>query len=293
MARITGTAPAVLVLTVLALGALAPAAAAPAQAGALCTMVIESASRAVLLEEGDCAVRVTPASTFKVPLAAIGYEEGVLSDAHAPVWTWAKGEVDWGGDPWRGDVDPMHWMDYSVVWYSQRMARQLGHAVLEQRTRALGFGNADFSGDPGQDNGLERAWIASSLTVSAREQALFLTGLLNRTLPLSEGAQAQAEALLPAHDAGEGWTLTGKPGGAYPRRADGSFDRSRGFGWFVGWAEAKGEENGRRLVFVRLVQDETRERGSPGRRARAAFLEEWPAIAKRLPADGPPLSGKD
>ena len=293
MARITGTAPAVLVLTVLALGALAPAAAAPAQAGALCTMVIESASRAVLLEEGDCAVRVTPASTFKVPLAAIGYEEGVLSDAHAPVWTWAKGEVDWGGDPWRGDVDPMHWMDYSVVWYSQRMARQLGHAVLEQRTRALGFGNADFSGDPGQDNGLERAWIASSLTVSAREQALFLTGLLNRTLPLSEGAQAQAEALLPAHDAGEGWTLTGKPGGAYPQRADGSFDRSRGFGWFGGGAGATGAAPGRRLVSVRLVQDEPRERGSPGRRARAAFLEEWPAIAKRLPADGPPLSGKD
>ena len=80
----------------------------------------------------------------------------------------------------------MHWMEYSVVWYSQRMARQLGRPVLEERTRALGFGNADFSGDPGKDNGLERAWIASSLTVSAREQALFLTGLLNRTLPLSE-----------------------------------------------------------------------------------------------------------
>ncbi|QGZ33378.1 penicillin-binding transpeptidase domain-containing protein [Stappia indica] len=284
MARITGAAFAVLVPVM-------GAAAAPAQAGVLCTMVIESQTRSVLLEEGDCAARVTPASTFKVPLAAIGYEEGVLDGAHSPVWTWARGEVDWGGDAWRGDVDPLHWMEHSVVWYSQRMARQLGRAVLEQRTSALGFGNADFSGDPGEDNGLERAWIASSLTVSGREQALFLTKLVNRTLPLSERAQAQAEALLPAHEAGAGWTLTGKPGGAYPRRADGSFDRSRGYGWFVGWAEAKGAGEGRRLVFVRLVQDETRKRGSPGRRARAAFLKEWPAIAKRLPAGGPPLSG--
>lgn len=288
MARITGGA-----LAILVLGTLAPGGAAPAQAGVMCTMVIESASRSVLLEEGDCTRRVTPASTFKVPLAAIGYEEGVLSGPHSPVWTWARGEVDWGGDPWRGDVDPMHWMKHSVVWYSQRMTRKLGRPLLEQRTSALGFGNADFSGDPGEDNGLERAWIASSMMVSAREQALFLTGLLNRTLPLSESAQAQAEALLPALEAGEGWTLTGKTGGAYPRLADGSFDRSRGFGWFVGWAEAKGSSEGQRLVFVRLVQDETRQRGSPGRRARAAFLEEWPAIAKRLPADGPPLSGKN
>ncbi|WP_249689955.1 penicillin-binding transpeptidase domain-containing protein [Stappia sp. WLB 29] len=286
MARITGAALAVLVPVM-------GAAAAPAQAGVLCTMVIESQTRSVLLEEGDCAARVTPASTFKVPLAAIGYEEGVLDGAHSPVWTWARGEVDWGGDAWRGDVDPSHWMEHSVVWYSQRMARQLGRAVLERHTSALGFGNADFSGDPGEDNGLERAWIASSLTVSGREQALFLTKLLNRTLPLSQSAQAQAEALLPAHEAGAGWMLTGKPGGAYPRRADGSFDRSRGYGWFVGWAEAKGEGEGRRLVFVRLVQDETRERGSPGRRARAAFLKEWPAIAKRLPTGGPPLSGNN
>lgn len=283
MIRITGAALAVVVPVM-------GAAAAPAQAGILCTMVIESQTRSVLLEEGDCTRRVTPASTFKVPLAAIGYEEGVLDGAHSPVWTFAKGEVDWGGDAWRGDVDPLHWMKHSVVWYSQRMARQLGRPVLEERTRALGFGNADFSGDPGKDNGLERAWIASSLTVSGREQALFLTRLLNRTLPLSERAQAETEVLLESLPVDADWTLRGKTGGAYPRRADGSFDRSRGYGWFVGWAEAKGAGEGARLVFVRLVQDETRQRGSPGRRARAAFLKEWPAIAKRLPTGGPPLS---
>ena len=43
-------------------------------------MVIESASRAALPEAGECTRRVTPTSSFKVPLAAIGYEEGVSGD---------------------------------------------------------------------------------------------------------------------------------------------------------------------------------------------------------------------
>ncbi|CAN0473180.1 unnamed protein product, partial [Scytosiphon promiscuus] len=247
-----------------------------------CTLVIDSDGDTRLVEAGDCDSRVTPASTFKVALAAIGFEESILAGPHAPVWTHARGEVDWGGDPWRGDVDPAWWMKYSVVWYSQRVARQLGAARLEERARALGYGNADFSGDPGQDNGLERAWIASSLKISPREQMRFLARLLNRSLPLSAAAMAQAEEIVESFKIDAGWTVTGKTGGAYPRRADGSFDRSRGHGWFVGWAQ-KGK---RRLVFVRLAQDESRQRGSPGIRARTALLAEWPELAARLTRRG-------
>ncbi len=236
---------------------------ARAEARIVCTLVIDSDGGAPLLESGDCDSRVTPASTFKVALAAIGFEEGILTGPHAPVWTHARGEVDWGGEPWRGDVDPAWWMTYSVVWYSQRMARQLGTARLEGHARALGYGNADFSGDPGKDNGLERAWIASSLKISPREQVRFLQGLLNRTLPLSGAAMAQAEGIVQGAGTGAGWRIRGKTGGAYPRRADGSFDRARGHGWFVGWAQ-KGT---RRVVFARLARDEGRERGSPGIRA--------------------------
>ncbi len=249
-----------------------------ARAGVVCTLVIDSQDGASLLESGDCDSRVTPASTFKVALAAIGFEEGILAGPHAPVWTYAKGEVDWGGEPWRGDVDPAWWMKYSVVWYSQRMARKLGAARLEDRARSIGYGNADFSGDPGKDNGLERAWIASSLKISPREQTRFLRGLLSRSLPLSEAAMAQAEGIVESVEPGAGWRMAGKTGGAYPRRADGSFDRARGHGWFVGWAQ-KGT---RRVVFARLAQDESGERGSPGIRARKALLAQWPELAARF-----------
>ena len=44
-----------------------------AQARIICTIVADAGSDEVFLEKGDCASRVTPASTFKVPLAVMGY----------------------------------------------------------------------------------------------------------------------------------------------------------------------------------------------------------------------------
>ena len=76
------------------------------------------AAAKTLVEEGDCTGRVTPASTFKVPLAVMGFDAGVLTDAHAPVLTIRPGEPDWLGDAWRQPTDPTRWMKYSVVWYS-------------------------------------------------------------------------------------------------------------------------------------------------------------------------------
>ena len=68
--------------------------------------------------------------------------------------------------------------------------------------------------------------------------------------------------------------MCGKTGTAYPRHADRSFNYARGWGWFVGWAERKGE----RLVFVRLTQARQRREGSPGNLTRAALLADWPGL---------------
>ena len=45
---------------------------APAEARIICTIVADAASDDIILEKGDCDTRVTPASTFKVPLAVKG-----------------------------------------------------------------------------------------------------------------------------------------------------------------------------------------------------------------------------
>lgn len=247
--------------------------AVPLQAGTVCTLLLDAGTSETLREEGDCSSRVTPASTFKIALAVMGYDAGILKTAHDPVMAYRTGDPDWGGADWLRDTDPTSWMRYSVVWYSQRIAHDLGAPALTRYARSFGYGNADFAGDPGFDNGLDRAWIASSLQISPREQALFLRALLTDALPVAPRAMAQARALVETRRSGD-WLLHGKTGGAYPRRADRSFDYARGWGWYVGWAE----NGGRTLIFVTLTQATEQTRESPGLLAREAFLRDWPAL---------------
>jgi len=262
---------ALLALALVIMAGLAPA---PAVAKTLCTLVVEAASGRTVLEEGDCAGRVTPASTFKLPLAVMGFDAGYLKGQHDPVLPFRDGYVAWL-DAWKEPADPTRWLKYSVVWYSQQITHHLGTERLARYARAFGYGNADFFGDPGKDNGLDRSWIASSLTVSPREQAAFLRGLVTGTLPVAPGAMEMTRAIVETRPAGDGWTVHGKTGGAFPRLAGGGFDRARGWGWYVGWVEKGGDT----YVFARLIRDEVRHSVSPGLRARDAFIADWPGLA--------------
>jgi beta-lactamase class D len=248
--------------------------AAPAHARTLCTLVADLEG-ATLVEQGDCRTRVTPASIFKIPLAVIGFDAGVLQDAHAPVLNQQTGDPDWGGENWRKPVDPAAWMKYSVVWYSQRITRALGAARLTEAMTRYGFGAADFSGDPGKNNGLERAWLTSSLKVSPAEQIAFLRKLVKRDLPVSAHALDQTHRIIETTPAPDGWTVKGKTGSAYPRNPDGELDPSRAWGWYIGWAE----KNGRTLLIARLDQDEKLDPVSSGLRVRAALLRALPTLA--------------
>ena len=73
-----------------ALAALAPF----AFAKPLCTIVADAATGTALMHDGQCSDRVTPASTFKIALAVMGYDAGFLKDEHAPVLPFRKGDPD-------------------------------------------------------------------------------------------------------------------------------------------------------------------------------------------------------
>lgn len=249
-------------------------AAAPASAKTICTVIADSGSGKILLEQGDCRSRVTPASTFKIPLGLMGFDSGFLTGTNAPVLPFKAGYPDWGGKNWTQPTDPARWMKYSVVWYSQQITAALGAGKLREYAGAFNYGDADISGDAGKNNALERAWLSSSLKISPLEQVAFLRKLIHRDLPVSPHSMDLTMAIIEATPADGGWTVYGKTGAAYPRRADGSFDRARGWGWFVGWAK-KGD---RTLLFARLNQDEKREKASAGLRNKQAFLREWPQM---------------
>ena len=253
---------------------MACALAVPAKAEISCTLVIDAVSREAVHETGDCDRRVPPASTFKVPLAVMGFDAGFLIDSATPTLPFVEGYADWIA-AWRRDTGPARWMEHSVVWYSQAIASALGAERLTAYASAFDYGNADFSGDPGRNNGLERSWISSSLLVSPREQAAFLAKLLDRSLPVSASAIEKTLMIVQSHAAGDGWTLWGKTGSAYPRRADGNFDRGRGWGWYAGWA-ARGE---RLLVVVRLHQADGPGAPTGGAHVRDRLIAGWPSLA--------------
>lgn len=244
------------------------------RAGMICSLTMDADSGVVLDEQGDCDRRVTPASTFKLPLAVLAAEAGLIGGPGTPVLHPRKGDPDYGGPAWTGPVDPAIWMEQSVLWFSWRLAEGLGPDRLAEGVRRIEFGNADMTGDPGQGNGMTRAWIGSSLTISGREQARFLRRLLRGDLPVSPQAMERGSALLPVFVAGD-WTIAGKTGSAFPRRPDGRPDRNRGWGWFVGWAR----HGDRRLILVRLWQDDRATPGSAGPRLRDRTLADWPAMA--------------
>jgi beta-lactamase class D len=248
---------------------------APAQSATLCTLIADAATGKILLEQGrDCDTPTTPASTFKVPLSIMGFDAGFLADAHNPALPFKQGYADWGGEEWRQTTDPTRWMDFSVVWYSQVIARSLGAEQLTRYAQAFNYGNADFSGDPGADNGLERAWIGSSLKVTPREQLAFMSRLSNKQLPVSKAATQATLAIMQQRTTPDGWQMLGKTGSAFPRKANGAWDRAHGWGWYVGLAK----RDGHTLAFVRLTQDDGRETRSAGLRTRDGLLRDWPDL---------------
>jgi len=258
------------------LGILAAAGLAlPAQAKTICTVVADASTGGMLVQQGNCAERYTPASTFKVALSLMGYDSGFLGDAHAPKLPFREGYADWGGENWTQATDPTRWMKYSVVWFSQVMAQSLGEQNLHRYAVKFDYGNADFGGDPGKNNGLERAWISSSLKISPLEQVAFLRKLVNRELPVSSRATDMTMKIMETAELPDGWTAQGKTGMAYPRKQDDTFDYDHPWGWYVGWA-TRGE---RTLVFARLVQEEKRQKGSAGARVRDGLFKEFSSLA--------------
>ncbi len=242
-----------------------------------CTLLVDAATGDVRVKQGDgCDVRNSPASTFKVALSVMGFDADILQDAHAPAWPYKEEYKAWR-ESWKQTTDPTYWLKESVVWYSQQLTLKLGMERFQRFVDGFDYGNRDLSGDPGRHNGLTRAWLSSSLQISPAEQIAFLRKLLAHKLPVSARAQAMTMEIMPTFQVAEGWMVQGKTGTGSQRKADGTLDDDRQFGWFVGWAR-KGD---RQLVFARLIKDHEHIESTAGFRARDTLLADLPALLAR------------
>ncbi len=235
-----------------------------------CLTLADAATGQALLRDGQCAVRVTPASTFNIAVSLMGYDRGILHDEHAPRWPFREGYTAWN-ESWRAPTDPAAWMRNSTVWYAQLVSGQVGATAFQHYLDQFEYGNRDAAGDG--DNGLTMSWINSSLRISPDEQVAFLRRIVNRDLGVSPRAYDMTSRLLKVRTLANGWDVYGKTGTGSPVGPDGRDMRDRSYGWFVGWA-VKGN---RTIVFAHLVQDRQAQDEPAGPRAREALLRALPA----------------
>ena len=112
-----------------------------------------------------CRTRVSPQSTFKIPHALAALDAGIVRDASS--------SFPYDGTPhpfesWKRDHTLATAMRSSVVWWFQRVARELGPAREREYLHRFNYGNADST------SGLTTFWLGGSLAISPEEQSEFL-----------------------------------------------------------------------------------------------------------------------
>ncbi len=210
-----------------------------------CFLVKEKAE--VLKNEGNCKLAYSPHSTFKIALSLMGFDSGILESPQSPSFSFKK-EYSSGINVCKGDHNPKSWMRDSCVWFSQVLTSKLGMKKFRDYVSKFNYGNKDVSGDPGKDNALERSWLNSSIRITPDEQLQFIQNVIDKKLSVSEKAYAMTKEILFIQELPGGWNLYGKTG-------NGRYKGELQHGWFVGWIE----KDGRKLVFVNHIVDESKQ----------------------------------
>jgi beta-lactamase class D len=215
-----------------------------------CFILYDMKANKELIKYGDkrCAERVAACSTFKVPLALMAFDKGILKDEdHLIKWDGVQRFMP----SWNKDQTAASWMRDSVVWYSQALTAKLGQATMEKYLTDYGYGTHDMSG------GLSDAWLTvtpsdnvsprTTLKISADEQVQFMIKLFNNELRASKHALATTKKIMFIEKSTNGFELSGKTGSGYLSVTP---DIVR-IGWFVSHLQRGNQE----LVAVTAFTD--------------------------------------
>jgi beta-lactamase class D len=217
-------------------------------------------------EDKMCSTRMSPSSTFKVPLAVMGYDAGILIDDENPKWAFKQGYIDWV-PAWKADQTPRTWIQKSAIWYSQLLTSRLGMPKIKSYLAKFNYGNQDMTGNLGKKDGLTMSWLGSSLRISPDEQLLFLKNLFNEQLPVTHKSMTITKDIMYAEELEAGWKLYGKTGTVPSFNPDGSEDNSKlQSGWYIGWIS----KDNQTYIFVLNMHDKVKVNEHVSKRAKAA-----------------------
>jgi beta-lactamase class D len=184
-----------------------------------------------------CAQRISPFSTFKIPLSLMAFDRELITQQTVFKWN----HQDRSLDVWNQDQTPHLWLKNSVVWVSQMLTPQLGLATIKNYLAKFKYGNQDFSGDLGKNNGLKQAWLGSSLKISGDEQLAFLKDFATNAFSLSSDAIDNTKENMYVGDSPTGWKLYLKTGSGSVVE-DTTQSQKRRVAWCIGFVEKAGEK---------------------------------------------------
>ena len=123
----------------------------------------------------DCATRLSPASTYKIPHALIGLETGATTETTVETWDGVRRPDQ---PKWNQDHTVFSAMRPSVLWFFQNMAPRIGAARAHEWLERFAYGNTDTSGP------ITAYWVNGRLRISPDEQLAFLVKFYGGTLPV-------------------------------------------------------------------------------------------------------------
>lgn len=197
-----------------------------------CILVEDLNSGKVVLQKGDgfCTERLSPESTFKIALALMAFDSGALTNKEQVLkWDGSKQPIE----AWQQDANAERWLKESVVWFSQRLTPKIGLEKIEAYLKDFHYGNQDFSG------GITKAWLMSTLKISAREQVDFLRRARLGELKVSEKTTDTVMSILPIEVKRPDLRICGKTGSgsSWENEKDLQNPNPYQIGWYVGYAE--------------------------------------------------------
>jgi len=175
--------------------------------------------------EARCNQRFSPYSTFKIPNSLIALETGVIQDENIVTsYDPEKHPSEaWWPKEWQSDHSLRSAIKYSVVWFYQEIAKQVGKEKYQSYMEQFQYGNQDVSGP------IDQFWLNSSLQISPNEQIDFLTRFYNNELSVSNRTTDIVKDILVLEKT-DTYKLSGKTG-------LGGSANGKSVGWLVGYLE--------------------------------------------------------
>jgi beta-lactamase class D len=210
-----------------------------------------------------CAQQFSPCSTFKIPNSLIGLETGVVKNVD-DVTKWDGVKRPTWNPAWNQDHSMRSAFKESVVWYYQKLARDVGMKDETDYVHKMHYGNEDTSG------GVDKFWLADSLKISADQQCEFMRDFMLGKLPFSPENVAKVKEIMTISSDGI-HSFGGKTGSDSD-----PVTKKRNLNWFVGFAT-----NGpHRYVFATNISGKDITGNSPAKRITRDILGELGVLPK-------------